>query len=92
MNLLFRDNGMAEQIFNSLKPADSASYSAIIAGMAVHGQFENAYNKYKEAKEAQVAISIDAYNSLIVGTPYLKESHDMRWEFIDVRYNYLNYS
>lgn len=79
----WKDNGMAEQIFSSLVPADSASYSAIIAGMALHGQFENAYKKYKEAKEAQIPISIDAYNSIIVGTPYLKESHDMRWNFIE---------
>lgn len=76
---------MAEQIFNSLVPADSASFSAIIAGMALHGQFESAYKKYKEAKEAQMDISIDAYNHLIAGTPFLKESHEKRWEFIEVR-------
>lgn len=79
----WKDNGIAEQIFNSLSPADSASYSAIIAGMALHGQFEKACRKYKEAKEAQIAISIDAYNCLIVGSPFLKESYEMRWAFVE---------
>lgn len=79
-----RDNGIAEELFRSITPTDSASYSALISGMALHGQIEGAYNHYKEAKEAGHNLNINALNSLIAGASVLKESHELRWAFVEV--------
>ncbi|KAL1122507.1 hypothetical protein AAG570_002838, partial [Ranatra chinensis] len=75
----WRDNGIAEKLFGGLKPADRASYGAIICGMCSHGQLDKAWALYLESTQENVLITIEAFNALLSKVCFLKEGHDLIW-------------
>ncbi|RZF47261.1 hypothetical protein LSTR_LSTR004970 [Laodelphax striatellus] len=75
----WKDNNVAESIFQSLEPADGKSYSAIISGMASHGQLEVAWKYFEQAKSQGLTLTTDVYNVLIRTSNFVKENHEARW-------------
>ena len=46
--ILFRDNGLAERLFNSLETKSAEAFSCLICGMAKHGQVAGANEYYNQ--------------------------------------------
>ncbi|XP_039275345.1 protein PTCD3 homolog, mitochondrial [Nilaparvata lugens] len=78
----WKDNNIAESIFQSLDPPDSKSYSAIISGMTSHGQLEVAWRYFEQAKSQGVTLSSGVYNGLIRNAIFVKEDCEARWALI----------
>lgn len=73
---------MAEQLFISLDPPDSASYSAIIQGMAKYCQVEKAWKYFEESQAKNIPITCEAYNNLIRVANFMREGYDLRWKLV----------
>uniref|UniRef100_A0A1B6E9B4 Pentacotripeptide-repeat region of PRORP domain-containing protein n=1 Tax=Clastoptera arizonana TaxID=38151 RepID=A0A1B6E9B4_9HEMI len=83
----WKDKGFAEELFNNISPPDSCSYSALIAGMASYGQYDGSLSYFKQARDAGHIVNIHAINNLISGANVLKESHELRWSFVEEMYS-----
>ena len=48
IDILFRDNGFAERLFNSLEVKSAEAFSCLICGMVKHGQGAGANEYYNQ--------------------------------------------
>ncbi len=85
----WKDNGFAEQLFNSINDKTSETYCALIQGMAKHLQTERAYFFYELMRENNLQPNVETYNSLIKIVHYLRESSETRWLLIEELLNHM---
>ncbi|KAF5301509.1 hypothetical protein FQR65_LT08812 [Abscondita terminalis] len=78
----WKDGDLAEEIFISFDNPSAEAYSALIQGMAKHGQVDRAWQLFEEALSKNLSISVNSYNSIIGVANYLKEAYDLRWTFV----------
>ncbi|XP_047102645.1 LOW QUALITY PROTEIN: protein PTCD3 homolog, mitochondrial [Schistocerca piceifrons] len=79
----WKDNGLAEKIFTSLKSPDASAYCALIQGMTRFYQVERAWQLYQEMLQKGMPLTVEAYNSLIRVSNFLRESNELRWKLIE---------
>ncbi|CAB0010601.1 unnamed protein product [Nesidiocoris tenuis] len=81
----WKDGGFAEKLFDEIIETggnvDKAS-CALITGMIIHGQLDEAWKRFEECKQKGVKMNTDVYNALISKATSLRDSHDMAWQFI----------
>ena len=77
-----RDNGLAEKVFNSMEPKTAEAYCALVCGMANHGQVEGAHLYFHQMMDKGLVPSVDAFNAIIKAGGSLKESAELKWNFI----------
>lgn len=82
--MLYRKGGIADKVFESMAPHDSASYTAMLCGKAQFGDVDSAYRLFQEALDSNVGLPTEAFNKLIIGAAILKEGHELRWQFVEV--------
>lgn len=78
----WKDNGLAEKVFHSLDSPGSAAYCTLLQGMTRFYQVDRAWQLYQETKEKGIALTTDAFNSLIRVVCYLREGNENRWQLI----------
>ncbi|CAG0882465.1 unnamed protein product [Darwinula stevensoni] len=78
----WRDGGLAEDVFASMKEKSSKAYCTLMRGMAKYYQAERAWNMYQEAAGKEVEIDVGTFNSLILITRSLKDSEELTWEVL----------
>ncbi|PNF40197.1 hypothetical protein B7P43_G08271 [Cryptotermes secundus] len=78
----WKDNALAEKVFNSLDSPGSAAYCALLQGMTRFYQVDRAWKLYKETQERGIDLTRDAFNSLIRVVCYLREGNENRWQLI----------
>ncbi|XP_067012701.1 small ribosomal subunit protein mS39 [Anabrus simplex] len=78
----WKDNGLAEAIFQSLEPKEPAAYCALIQGMANYCQVDRAWELYQETQDKGIPLLTETYNSLLRGVNFLRESADLQWKLI----------
>lgn len=83
-HVFVRKGGVADRLFESMAPHDSASYAAFLCGKAQFGDMDGAYRLYQEALDANLGLPTEAFNKLIAGAAILKEGHELRWQFVEV--------
>lgn len=83
-NVFVRKGSVADRLFESMAPHDSASYAAFLCGKAQFGDVDAAYRLYQEASDANFGLPTEAFNKLIAGAAILKEGHELRWQFVEV--------
>lgn len=71
-----------------MAPHDSASYAACLCGKAQFGDMDAAYRLYQEALDANLGLPTEAFNKLIEGAAILKEGHELRWQFVEVSFEF----
>ncbi|CAG2162312.1 unnamed protein product [Oppiella nova] len=81
--VVWKDNGFAEQLFDSIAEKTSETYCALIQGLAKHSQSQKAYQYYREMIEKGLKLNTETYNSLIKVAPMLRESSDTRWVYVE---------
>lgn len=86
MCFIVRDNGLAENVFHSLD--SPAAYSTLLQGMTRFFQVDQAWRLYQETQERGIALTRDAFNSLIRVVCYLREGNEHRWQLIQVNGSY----
>lgn len=82
LSYLYSDGSVAEEIFINLDPPTAEAYSALIQGMAKYYQVDKAWELFEEAQKKGFIINVNAYNSILNVTNFLKESYELRWDFI----------
>jgi len=83
----WKDQGFAEQLFNSIEDKTSQTYCALIQGMAKYLQTERAYFFYEQMLEKDLSLNVETYNSLIRIVPHLRDSSETRWLLIEEMLN-----
>lgn len=78
----WKDNGFAEQLFESIEEKGSRHYSALIQGMAKYGQTERAFSFYSKALESDMPLNVTTYNSLISITYNVHQTNEKRWKLV----------
>lgn len=78
----WKDNGFAEQLFESLEDKSSRAYSALIQGMCKHFQTERAYAFYKQAVDSGYKLNVQTYNSLVLSSYNLHSTNEERWKMV----------
>lgn len=78
----WKDNGLAEELFQSLSNKGSAAYCALIRGMAQYYQVDRAQQLYQECKEKDIPLDADTYNSLIRVASYMRDAFELRWQLV----------
>ncbi|XP_066156302.1 small ribosomal subunit protein mS39 [Euwallacea fornicatus] len=78
----WKDGNVAEEVFKSIENPNAEAYSAIIQGMAKFNQSSRAYQLFEEAQQKGLNLDVNAYNSIIKVSNFLKEGYDMRWAFV----------
>ncbi|CAG2113807.1 unnamed protein product, partial [Medioppia subpectinata] len=81
--VLWKDNGFAEQLFESMDEKTSEIYCALIQGLAKHSAPQKAYQCYQEMIEKGFKLNTETFNSILRVTPLLRESTETRWLFIE---------
>lgn len=81
---MFRSGHAADKLFHKMSPPDAASYAALICGRAQFGHIEGANKMFKEALDSNLILPVEVFNKIIGGAEVLKESHELRWSFIEV--------
>ncbi|CAG0923020.1 unnamed protein product, partial [Notodromas monacha] len=80
---IWRDGGLADEIFKSMpEPRSAQAYAAIIRGMAKHLQVEKAWHLFEETKSLRLLLDTETYNALIRVVNFLKDSNDLRWQLV----------
>lgn len=79
---VWKDNGFAERLFDSIKPKTGRAYSSIISGMVKHGQYERAFAFYHQAFELGLVLNTTGYNSLIEASYSQHSNNDDRWRVV----------
>ncbi|XP_067127711.1 small ribosomal subunit protein mS39 [Centruroides vittatus] len=79
---LWRQDNLADQIFNDMKEKDAKAYCAFIQGLCKYYQANRAYSLYEEMREKNLCPNVETYNSLISICPFLKENSEARWEMV----------
>jgi pentatricopeptide repeat protein len=75
---------LAENVFRSLDLPGSAAYCTLLQGMTRFYQVDQAWQLYQEIQERGIAVTRDAFNSLIRVVCYLREGNENRWQLIQV--------
>ncbi|XP_066943721.1 small ribosomal subunit protein mS39 [Macrobrachium rosenbergii] len=78
----WKDNGFAEELFQSLENKDSKAFCALFRGMSNYFQIDKAWQLYQEAQEKGIPLDTETYNSAIRIAPFLRESSDLRWQLM----------
>ncbi|XP_066247105.1 small ribosomal subunit protein mS39 [Euwallacea similis] len=78
----WKDGSVAEEVFKSIENPNAEAYSAIIQGMAKFNQSSRAYQLFEEAQQKGLNLDVNAYNSIIKVSHFLKEGYDLRWAFV----------
>ncbi|XP_042225053.1 protein PTCD3 homolog, mitochondrial-like isoform X2 [Homarus americanus] len=78
----WKDNGLAEELFESLSNRGPAAYSALIRGMAQYLQVDRAWQLYQECREKDIPLDAHTYNSLIRVASYLRDAFELRWQLV----------
>lgn len=78
----WKDHDLADQIFNETEPKDSRTYSTIIRGMCKFYQVEKACAFFYDAINRNIGLDVEAFNSVLNVTHFIKESSELRWEQI----------
>lgn len=65
-----------------MKNPNSAAYSALIRGMTKYFQVKRAWQLFQEAQEKNIALPVEVYNSIIGVSNFIKESYEMRNDFM----------
>lgn len=76
----WKDNGLAERVFDDLKTKTPQSYEHLIRGMARHLQTDKAFQLYDEMKEKKMTVSVLTYNELICAASFHKDTYDTKWQ------------
>jgi pentatricopeptide repeat domain-containing protein 3 len=78
----WKDGGLAETVFDSFEVKDSKAYSTIIRGMCKFYQVERAWALLNDALAKNIPVDVECYNSILNVSNFLKESTELRWEFV----------
>lgn len=78
----WKDHDLAEQIFAEIEPKDSRAVSTIIRGMCKFYQVEKAWAFYNDAIARNIELDVEAFNSILNVTSFIKESAELRWDQI----------
>ncbi|KAK4293028.1 hypothetical protein Pmani_034231 [Petrolisthes manimaculis] len=78
----WNDDGVAEELFQSLSEKKSAAYCALIRGMTQYYQVDRAWQLYKECQEEELPLDTNTYNSLIRVSSFLRDASDLRWQLV----------
>lgn len=76
----WKDNDLAESVFNQIEPKDSQAYNAIIRGMCKYIQVERGYALFQDALQKDLQIDVTTFNSVIRVSNFLREGGDARWQ------------
>ncbi|KAH9414884.1 Pentatricopeptide repeat domain [Dermatophagoides pteronyssinus] len=79
---VWKDNGFAEKLFDSIEPKNDRVYSSIIKGMAKHNQCERAFSLYQQAIDLNFKLNTATYNSLINISNELHSTNEERWKTV----------
>uniref|UniRef100_T1HBK0 Small ribosomal subunit protein mS39 n=1 Tax=Rhodnius prolixus TaxID=13249 RepID=T1HBK0_RHOPR len=80
---VWKDGGFAEQLYNELGGKDSESLCALISGMCSHGQIDQGWKLYEQARANGIKLNTLTYNNLLAKICFLMESHPMVMENIE---------
>ncbi|KAI7693071.1 Protein PTCD3 -like protein [Sarcoptes scabiei] len=80
---IWKDNGFAENLFETIRPKSDRTYSAIIMGMAKHHQNERAFAYYRQAIDSNMRLNTLAFNALIDIVQDMHIESEKRWETIE---------
>lgn len=86
----WRSNALVEELFKELKDSTQATYSAIICGMAIHGELQKAMETFQEAIVKGVPLSVEVYNCLLSKAHSMRENHEKIWEQIQYLLSEMN--
>lgn len=78
----WKDNDIAERVFNSIEPKEPKIYSCIIRAMAKFYQVDKAYLHFNTCMDNNIPLDVGAYNAILNVCGNLKESNDLRWKLI----------
>jgi pentatricopeptide repeat domain-containing protein 3 len=78
----WKDHDLAEQIFNEMEPQDANAFSTIIRGMCKFYQVEKAWALFNDAIAKNIVLDVEAFNSILSITHFLKQSSELRWDFL----------
>ena len=78
----WKDNGFAEQLFESLENKSSRAYCSLIQGMCKYFQTERAFAFYKQAIDLGMKLNVQTYNSLIMSSYNLHSTNEERWKTV----------
>lgn len=79
---MWKEQGLADQLFDEIEPKTSASYNAIIRGKARHNQSLKAHSLYKEALEQNLLLDVTTFNYVINTAYFLHDNAQTRWEMV----------
>lgn len=87
MKRTWKDNGLAEQMFEELKLSatpeqKSRLYNSFTSGLLKYNHVEKAMAILDEMKQNNILLNLTTYNHLLRSTSFIKESYDTRWQFI----------
>ncbi|XP_029645516.1 protein PTCD3 homolog, mitochondrial [Octopus sinensis] len=78
----WKQDGMAEKIFNDMTEKTPEAYCSLIQGAAKYYNMERAFNLYDEMKGKKLPVSLSAYNSLLHVAVYHGDTYPMKWNLI----------
>ncbi|CAF1580215.1 unnamed protein product [Adineta ricciae] len=87
MSRTWKENGLAEQMFEELKLSATPEqkvrlYNSFVSGLLKYNHIEKAMTIIEEMKQATIPIDLTTYNYLIRSASLIKESYDQRWQFV----------
>lgn len=71
-------------MFNAIEPKTVEAYCALVCGMASYGQVEGAYEYFNQMTAKGFIPNVQTYNSILKAAGSLKESAELKWNFIQV--------
>lgn len=74
----WKDHPLVKTLFESLKPLGSAPYSALICGLYENGAKPEGDKLVEEAKQNNITLDVNAYNSIITRSITVYEKHDVK--------------
>ncbi|XP_037034613.1 protein PTCD3 homolog, mitochondrial [Bradysia coprophila] len=78
----WKDNDLAESVFNEIEPKSSQAYCAIIRGMCKFIQVERGYALFQDALQRDLQIDVATFNSVINVISFLREGGHNRWQLV----------
>jgi len=88
MKRTWKDNGLAEQMFEELKLSATLEqkvrlYNSFASGLFKYHNIEKAMGIVDEMKQNNISLDLTTYNYLLRSTNAIKETYEARWQFIN---------
>lgn len=76
----WRNNGVAEEVFNNIKPPTARAYCTLIKGMYRHNQIERGGKYWQEMQNARLPADADTFHAVISNVFNRVKSSESCWQ------------